>query len=146
MIGIGPLELIVILIVALLVIGPEKMPELARALARVMRDLRIAMDEVREQFEEFTREDLIGKREIENYYRETVDSVKKSIEAPPEELEKLGKELEDVKNAIEAEDTGSSEVSQKRQGKARQTENPEEELKAEEQRDKPDAPPAQPAP
>ncbi|RJP14852.1 MAG: twin-arginine translocase subunit TatB [Candidatus Abyssobacteria bacterium SURF_5] len=84
MIGIGPVELLVILIVALIVFGPERMPELARNLAKLVRDLRGAMDEVREQFNELTKEDLLPTKEIDAYYRETIDSVKKSIEPPPD--------------------------------------------------------------
>ena len=94
MIGIGPVEIIIILVVALVVIGPEKMPELARALARVMRDLRGAMDEVREQFEEITREDLFDTKEIDSYYRETIDGVKSSLE-PPEDVKKIGEEIDE---------------------------------------------------
>ncbi|RJP71080.1 MAG: twin-arginine translocase subunit TatB [Candidatus Abyssobacteria bacterium SURF_17] len=100
MMGIGPAELILILVVTLIVLGPEKMPEIARALARLMRDLRHAMDEVRDQFDEMTREDLLGTKDIDNYYRETVNSVKKSIEAPPE-VKKVGKEIEDSMRQIE---------------------------------------------
>ena len=100
MIGIGPTEIVVILIVALVVIGPEKMPELARALARLMRDLRSAMDEVRGQFEELTREDLAAKKEIDSYYRDTVDTVKHSIE-PPSDMKDIGKEIEDSIEGID---------------------------------------------
>ena len=104
MIGIGPTEIIVILIVALIVIGPEKMPELARALARLMRDLRGAMDEVRGQFEELTREDLAVKKEIDSYYRDTVDSVKSSIEPPPD-MKDTGKEIEESIRQIDQPET-----------------------------------------
>jgi Tat protein translocase TatB subunit len=38
--GIGPLELLVILIIALIVVGPEKLPEIARSIGKTMRDLR----------------------------------------------------------------------------------------------------------
>lgn len=47
MFGIGGMELIVILVIALLVLGPERLPEVARWLARVGRELRRAGDEVR---------------------------------------------------------------------------------------------------
>ncbi len=105
MIGIGPLEILVLLVVALLVIGPEKMPEVARAVARLMRELRGAMDEVRGQFDEIAREDLFDTKEIESYYRDTIDGVKKAVE-PPEilkesvegvkkDLEEFGKDVDD---------------------------------------------------
>ena len=39
-IGVGPLEIAVILVIALLVLGPQRLPETARALGRGMRELR----------------------------------------------------------------------------------------------------------
>jgi sec-independent protein translocase protein TatA len=36
----GPLELLVILVVALIVLGPKKLPEAARSVGRGMRELR----------------------------------------------------------------------------------------------------------
>jgi Tat protein translocase TatB subunit len=114
---IGPAEILVILVVALIVIGPEKMPEVARTLAKVIRELRSIMDDVQEQFNEFTREDLLGTNEINSYYKETIDSVKKSIEPPPD-MKNVGKEIEDS---------------------LKQAENPEAEPK-------PEVPPVQPSP
>ena len=40
MFGIGGAELLIILVVALLVLGPEKLPGLARTLGKAMGDLR----------------------------------------------------------------------------------------------------------
>ena len=42
MLGIGTPELLVILVVALIVLGPERLPEIARALGRAMAELRRA--------------------------------------------------------------------------------------------------------
>jgi TatA/E family protein of Tat protein translocase len=47
MINIGPLELIVIFIVVLLVIGPKKLPELARALGRAVGEFKKATEELK---------------------------------------------------------------------------------------------------
>lgn len=47
MFGIGGMELLVILLVALLVLGPERLPEITRWLAKVTREIRRAGDEVR---------------------------------------------------------------------------------------------------
>jgi sec-independent protein translocase protein TatB len=38
--GVGPAELIVILVVALVVVGPERLPRLAADVARMIRDVR----------------------------------------------------------------------------------------------------------
>lgn len=42
--GMGPAELIVIIIIALIVLGPGKLPEVARAVGKTMRDLRAISD------------------------------------------------------------------------------------------------------
>jgi sec-independent protein translocase protein TatA len=39
----GPLELLVILVVALIVLGPQKLPEAARSVGRGMRELKDAL-------------------------------------------------------------------------------------------------------
>src|SRR5262245_15684830 len=49
--GGGLQELLVILVVALLVVGPKRLPEVGRALARAMRELRRAQDEFRSTLE-----------------------------------------------------------------------------------------------
>jgi sec-independent protein translocase protein TatB len=47
MFGIGGMELLVILLVALLVLGPERLPQITKWLAKVTREIRRASDEVR---------------------------------------------------------------------------------------------------
>lgn len=47
MFNIGPQELLLILVLALLVVGPERLPEIARTIGKGMRELRKAQDEVR---------------------------------------------------------------------------------------------------
>lgn len=50
MFGIGPEELVLILIIALIVLGPERMPKVARDLGRVVGELRRTSDELRQEF------------------------------------------------------------------------------------------------
>ena len=50
MFGIGMPELIVIFIVALLVFGPRKLPELGKALGRGLREFKRASEELKEGF------------------------------------------------------------------------------------------------
>lgn len=61
MFGMSWLELFIILIVALLVIGPEKLPEVARGLARLIRQFQKIIHDIRnsinlEEFEHKMRE------------------------------------------------------------------------------------------
>ncbi len=49
MFGIGTQELIVILIIALIVIGPNKLPEIGKVLGRGLREIKKATDEIKDQ-------------------------------------------------------------------------------------------------
>lgn len=47
MLNIGPQELLIILIIALIVVGPQRLPTLGRSIGRSLRELRKAQDEVK---------------------------------------------------------------------------------------------------
>lgn len=53
----GPLELMVILVIALIVLGPQKLPEAARSVGRGMRELKDSLtadddDDERDTYDE----------------------------------------------------------------------------------------------
>jgi len=52
MFGIGLPEIIVIMVVALLVVGPSKLPELAKSLGKAFSEFRRMADEVKETIED----------------------------------------------------------------------------------------------
>ena len=48
MLNIGPQELILILIVALVVVGPQRLPELGRTIGKTLREFRKIQDDVKD--------------------------------------------------------------------------------------------------
>jgi sec-independent protein translocase protein TatA len=56
MFGIGMPELLLILALALIVLGPKKLPELARALGKGMAEFRRATDELKDEFRQMEHE------------------------------------------------------------------------------------------
>jgi len=51
MLNIGPLELMLILLIALVVVGPRKLPDLGRTIGNGLREFRKAQDEVRKSLQ-----------------------------------------------------------------------------------------------
>jgi len=82
MFNIGLPELLIILAIALIVFGPNKLPELAKAFGRAMREFKKATEEVKESFEAETK-DL---EEIKNTLTEEnlLTDLAEEISTPPE--------------------------------------------------------------
>ncbi len=56
MFGIGMPELLLILALALIVLGPKKLPELAKALGKGLAEFRRATDEIKDEFRQMEHE------------------------------------------------------------------------------------------
>lgn len=70
MMGIGPFEILMVLVVALILVGPERMPELVRFAARMLREIRAAAGEMRQQVEQLAQAEEL---------RAEVETVKNTI-------------------------------------------------------------------
>jgi sec-independent protein translocase protein TatB len=92
MFGIGFSELLVIFAVALLVVGPEKLPDLARALGRGYAEFKRAMDEIKntldqdetvrglkEEFRSAQREIVLGKQYAHNMVMDQGTAIKSAV-------------------------------------------------------------------
>lgn len=68
--NIGFPELLIILIIALLIFGPKKLPEVGKSIGRAIREFRRTSDEIKDRIEEEIRADE---------FREIKDELKKDI-------------------------------------------------------------------
>jgi sec-independent protein translocase protein TatB len=68
MLNIGPPELLFILVIALVVVGPQRLPELGRTIGRGLREFRKVQDEVRDMVDTGIGED----------FKQTTDEVRKA--------------------------------------------------------------------
>src|SRR3990172_8326990 len=61
MLNIGPQELLIILVIALIVVGPTRLPELGRSIGKGLREIRKAQDEVKRTIQVNLDEPATGK-------------------------------------------------------------------------------------
>ncbi len=82
MFGIGLPELIVILVLALIVLGPEKLPEVAKQIAKFVNDLRKATDEFKKELELDKLDDIKNPVSLDNLLGDEIKEIKKDLSPP----------------------------------------------------------------
>lgn len=80
MLGLGPPEIGLILVLALILFGPKRLPELGRSIGKAMKEFRKATSEVEEQI----------KKEVGDLEK-TVNPIKSTVEEVREEVKKAAK-------------------------------------------------------
>ena len=101
MFGLGPAELIVIVIAGLLIFGPDKLPKVAADVGRVLRQMRRMADDVRNDLKDelgdsigdldlksFTPRGLVQKHLLDPALDE-VEGVKRTVRGATEEMREL---------------------------------------------------------
>jgi Tat protein translocase TatB subunit len=58
--SLGPEKIILILVVALIVFGPQRLPDIARQVGSILRELRRMQDTVRDELENVLHPDLVA--------------------------------------------------------------------------------------
>ena len=105
--GVGPAEFIVICIIALIVFGPGRLPELARTVGKAVRDLRRMSQEVTAEFDKELRDVEAISREV----KETTDTIKQAADIKGKLVESLGPALTADESKEESkEEPGDSDV------------------------------------
>jgi Tat protein translocase TatB subunit len=84
--NIGFPELLIIVAIALIVFGPNKLPELAKAFGKAMREFKKATEEVKESFEAETKdlEELKSSLTQENFLTDLAEEITTSTEPAAE--------------------------------------------------------------
>jgi len=82
MFGVGTSELVIILIIALLILGPKEIPKVARTIGKGMRELQRAKDELKKniEFEEETVSQV--KSDFREMINETEEEIKSEFKSP----------------------------------------------------------------
>jgi Tat protein translocase TatB subunit len=110
MFGIGVSELLVILVVALIVLGPQRLPEVARALGKGLAELRKATGGLTEELRDATRllqgDDDIGRT---RHARRPRPEAKPPTGAHPRQAEGAEAQRKDDAGSQAAEQTGGGE-------------------------------------
>lgn len=98
MFDIGMPELILIFIVALLVFGPKRLPELGRTIGKGMAEFKKAMYGIKEQMDS----ELHDIKEPLSSVKEEIDSELRDIKEPMSHLDVTGKTEKEATTAKEA--------------------------------------------
>jgi len=99
MFGIGTTELILILVVALLVLGPQRLPEVMKLLGKVLSQFRKITDEVKKEI--MDQEELGEIQESLKELGEVPRLMQKQMEKELEEMERLKKENREDESGTE---------------------------------------------
>ena len=83
MFGIGTTEILIVLVIALLLLGPKEIPKIARTIGRGMRELERAKDELKQTIEfEDDKEETPDKKPDK-------EEAKDQDQTPPDDLSNL---------------------------------------------------------
>src|SRR4051812_27738665 len=78
----GPLgvpELIVIFVVALLVFGPKKLPELGKSLGKGLREFKRATDDIKSTWEDQIRDAETSLKDVKETVAQATNDIKKDL-------------------------------------------------------------------
>ena len=101
MFGIGMPELILILAIALIVIGPKKLPDLAKSLGRAMREFKKATNEFKESME--IDDEVKELQDVKKSFDDISNEIRENMDVTKElsDLNDNKKETNHIENEIE---------------------------------------------
>ncbi|MFQ5574149.1 MAG: twin-arginine translocase TatA/TatE family subunit [Terriglobia bacterium] len=99
MFGLGPTELILIVVIILIIFGPSKLPEMGKSVLRTIVEFRKATQEFESEIKEGLTEPITGDlKDATEGLKEDVEGMTKPLE---DDLKKTAKELEEAEKKVE---------------------------------------------
>jgi sec-independent protein translocase protein TatB len=111
--NIGTGELLLVFVIALIVVGPRRLPEMVRNLGKIMNDLRKMSQEfttqITQELESPAKELAEVKRELEAPIKE-LGEITQGLEAPAKESEAKGQAKDQVKGETDETEDEAREI------------------------------------
>lgn len=103
--SIGPAELILIFVIALLVFGPKKLPEIGRSVGKALREFKRTSDEIKGRIEEEIEASEL--KDVRKEITSGVDDLRKSVTQVATDLTRVPEDIkEEIKKETETHETG----------------------------------------
>lgn len=84
--SIGPAELVLIFVIALLVFGPKKLPEIGRSVGKALREFKKTSEEIKSRIEEEI--DASEIKDIRKDIQSGVDDIKSGVKSFQDDIKK----------------------------------------------------------
>lgn len=103
--SIGPAELILIFVIALLVFGPKKLPEIGRSVGKALREFKKTSDEIKGRIEEEIEASEL--KDVRKEITSGVDDLRTSVTQVAKDLTRVPEDIrEEIKKETETHETG----------------------------------------
>jgi len=103
--SIGPAEIILIFVIALLVFAPKKLPEIGRSVGKALREFKKTSDEIKGRIEEEIEASEL--KDIRKDIQSGVDDLRSSVTKVASDITSVPEEIkQEIKKDTEAHETG----------------------------------------
>lgn len=106
--GVGPLELVLILIVALVFVGPERLPRLAADLARTIREIRKYTGSLAAEFQEVVNDVDRQTQNERTVWKDVSEGIGGATQQVTEAMRGVRQDLRDAGDAAGGTDRGAA--------------------------------------